>query len=165
MGEEGAGFRHTGPSANAPCVRYQILSRRCRRRYNINNTITKVDIYIIILYPLWLSLLWCNVQYNNIMCVSFAADGDGTMTLPPRSTNRGRDTVQRQTAAAVTRSASYWSHTQPNSHIILLLFTARSLVVYSLVFYTGRRSAATENRKGKYCSTSTPPPPTTTCSP
>lgn len=55
-----------------------------------------------------LSLLWRNVQ-RNVMRVSLAADG--TLT-PPSAVYIPRS---RHTAAAVTPSASYWSHSRNSS--------------------------------------------------
>lgn len=82
----------------------------------------------------------------------------GTMTLPPRSTtDRGRVTLQQ--LQTVTPSASYCSHSP--THIIVFYYYSQLACSSSTLYNSStssacRRAAAAENRKGKYCSTSTP---------
>jgi len=84
------------------------------------------------------------------------------MTLSPRSTKpRSRHTLTTHTAAAANSSHSVRvvQLAQPNAHIILYYYSqlACSSSIVNSTPSAGRRAVAAENRKGKYCSTSTPP--------
>jgi len=133
IGEGGGAIAIVGPVPMPRASDILILSRRCRRRYLI------------------LSLLWRNVQYY-VRIISRRRATARWPSLPTVYKPRSRH------SAAADGSCSHSVRlllAQPNSYIVillLLLFTARSLTTARLrQFYTGRRSAATENRKGKYC--------------